>query len=667
MNFSKRTPDNAVAGASRDGRRQTGNPLPRRGLSCVIASISLVAAVALGGYRDNTANRQIHKQPTERRHLLSYDGAKMAVVRDREGDTFVDVVETASGRSLGFLEYSFIQVVWGENSDVAYAVARDRELYRLSLGPDAQRIQKIVLDGPEAIPADEAPRVLRFPSPRAPFLLAGTSRGRQRLYRCDLSLGSGEENITTRCKILIEDGRGVLQWLQTTEGRIAARIKATPAGQRVFQYRTSSGEWASVFRYIPYYTDLAPVGSVMQDGTVWALSNRQRERVALVRLNIETGTEEVFFEHDRYDLAKAIVFFDKDGNDRPLLASYNPDYQVIVHFDDGLEAAYEALYKKVGNPSRIDLASIDVAARSAVVAVANPELYLGWYLLDLEKNTSRELSGSSLASYSPSPSRPVTLPARDGLKLYGYLTLPPQVPENPGPAPMVLMLHGGPWVRYFWPASSLAPFLASKGYAVLRLNYRGSHGYDRSFLAAGKGTLFGSLQHDVLDAAEWAIANGHAKRDGIALLGDSFGGFLALVMLTHHPDTFKAGIAINAITDAVAFWKTDWLIPGHRVVWRVFFGRHDLPEVALAEISPVNNLDGIIAPIQFIVGSRDNRVPAFHSQEMFHLLKEGGKTVDLVEFESATHNIWKPKSESHIVASIAAFLEKHLGGKAETR
>ena len=627
--------------------------------------MSLVAATALGGCRDTSSNRQIHTQPTERRHLLSYDGTKMAVVRDHEDGTSVDVVETASGRSFGFLEHSFIQIVWGESSDVAYAVAKDNELYRLSLTPDTQRIRKIVLTGPEAIPTNEAPRVLRFPSPRAPFLIARTSRGRQRLYRCDLSLDSGEDNIVTECEVLIEDGRGVLQWLQTTEGRIAARIKATPAGQRVFQSLTSSGKWASVFRYIPYYTDLAPVGSVRQDGTVWALSNRQRERVALVRLNIETGTEEVFFEHDRYDLTKAVVHFDKDGNDTPLLASYNPDYQVVVHFHDGIEAAYEALHEKVGKPSRIDLTSIDVAARSAVVAVANPELHLGWYLLDLEKNTSRELSGSSLASYPPSPSRPVTLPARDGLKLYGYLTLP-QDPEVPRPAPMILMLHGGPWLRYFWPASSLVPFLASKGYAVLRLNYRGSHGYDRRFLAAGKGTLFGSLQHDVLDAAEWAIANGHAKRDGIALLGGSFGGFLTLVMLTHHPDTFKAGIAINAVTDAVAFWKTEWLIPRHRVLWRTYFGRHDLPEVALAEVSPVNNLDGIVAPIQFIVGSRDKRVPVFHSQEMFHLLKEGGKTADLVEFETATHNIWNPKSESHIVASITAFLEKHLGGKTET-
>lgn len=296
---------------------------------------------------------------------------------------------------------------------------------------------------------------------------------------------------------------------------------------------------------------------------------------------------------------------------------------------------------------------------SAVVLVENPRLYRSWYLLDLEKKTSRELSTSSLASYSPSPSRPVTFPARDGLELYGYLTLPRDL-DAARPPRMILMLHGGPWSRYFWPGGALVQFLASEGYAVLRLNYRGSAGYHRRFLAAGKGTLFGSMQHDVLDAAEWAVANGHATRDGVALLGGSFGGFLTLVMLAHHPDRFQAGIAINAVTDAVEFWRTDWRRPNNRVAWQQFFDTEFLPEVALAEISPVNNFDRIVAPVQLIAGSRDRRVPPSHSQEMFHLLKESGKTVQLVEFESARHKIWSAGRESHIVASLAAFLEEHL-------
>lgn len=627
-----------------------------------MAVTGLVAAIVLGCCRHAVATLQLHMPPRTGKHALSYDGARMIVQTEHEGDTLFDVVETSSGRSLGLLQHSFVQTVWGENSDIAYAVAEDKQIYRLSLGGETVRMDKVDLTGPGAIPADEAPKVLVFPSPTAPFLLARSSRRHRPVYRCDWNSASGEHRTETRCRVLIEDGRSVVHWLTTAKGRIVARIKTSADGRRVFQSLTPTGEWTSRFHYIPRYTELVPIRSVQQDGTVWALSNRQRERVALVRLNIETGQEEVFFEHDRHDLTKALVLFDQDGEGTPLLASHDPDYQAVVHFHDGLEAAYEALYEKVGRPSRIDLVSMDQMGRSAVVLVANPRLYRSWYLLDLEENTSRELSASSLASYSPSPSRPVTFPARDGLDLYGYLTLPQDDPDAARPPPMILMLHGGPWSRYFWPAGALVQFLASKGYAVLRLNYRGSAGYNRSFLAAGKGTMFGSMQHDVLDAAEWAIANGHATRDGIALFGGSFGGFLTLVMLAHHPERFRAGIAINAITDAVEFWKTDWRRPNNRVLWQEFFDTQLLPEVALAEVSPVNNFDRIVAPVQLIAGSRDRRVPPSHSQELFHLLKESGKTVQLVEFESARHRIWSASRESHIVTSLAAFLEEHLGG-----
>lgn len=621
-----------------------------------------MAATVLVSCRHAAATLQFHTPPRTERHVLSYDGARMIVQEEHEGDTRFDVVDTSSGRSLGLLKHSFVRADWGENSDVVYAVVKDKQVYRLSLDAETVRMDKVVLTGPEAIPAGEAPKVLVFPSPTAPFLLAQGSRRRRSVYRCDSSLASGEHETETRCRVLIEDGRNVVRWLTTATGRIAARIKISATGQRVFQSLEPTGEWVYRFHFVPHYTELEPVGFVQPDGTVWALSNRQRQRVALVRLNIETGREEAFFEHDLYDLTKAHFRFDKDGEGTPLLVHYDPDYPVVAHFHDGLAAAYEALYEKVGRPSRIDLASMDRTGRSAVVLVANPRLHRSWYLLDLEENTSRELSASSLAPYPPSPSRPVTFPARDGLDLHGYLALPRDA-GGAGPFPMILMLHGGPWSRYVWPDSALAQFLASQGYAVLRLNYRGSTGYDRNFLAAGRGALFGSMQHDVLDAAEWAIANGHATRDGIALLGGSFGGFLTLVMLAHHPERFQAGIAVNAISDAVGFWRTDWRRTNNRALWQEFFDDDAVPEVALAELSPVNNFDRIAAPVQLIAGSRDRRVPPSHSQELFHLLKESGKTVQLVEFESARHNIWSVSRGSHIVESLAAFLEEHMSAE----
>ena len=227
---------------------------------------------------------------------------------------------------------------------------------------------------------------------------------------------------------------------------------------------------------------------------------------------------------------------------------------------------------------------------------------------------------------------------------------------------MVLMLHGGPWARERWPAPPLVRFLGSRGYAVLRLNYRGSIGFGRAFMEAGRGALFGRLQQDVLDAARWAVAGDHAAEGRIALFGSSFGGFLALVMLGRHPGAFQAGIALNAPIDAVAFWKRDWPRAGNRALWREFLASRDLPEAALARISPVNNVGRFGAPVLLLAGARDRRVPPEHSFELFDLLRAAGKPASLVEYRRSDHDLWGGGAETreHIAGRLAEFLAKHL-------
>ena len=592
----------------------------------------------------------------------------MIVLRDHRRGSRFDIVETASGKSQGLLSRSFVRASWGEDSDTAYAVDGDGKLYRLSFRTDAGGVEEVALTGPGAVPAGGRPRVLSFPTSSAPFFLVRSSVGQRPIYRCDPGPGSGGGEVATTCRVLFGDGRRVALLILAQDGRVAARIVLSRSGESLFEAQTASGGWEPKFRFTSYYDHWTPIGGVQPDNTVWALSNRERDRIALVRLDVGTGAEEVFFEHDRFDVERAAVFFDRAGRGTPLLVTYNPGHQAVVHFDRRLEAAYRALGDKAGRPSRMDFGSIDLARKRAVVEVRNPRLHRSWYLLDLDGGPPRELSASDLEYYNgpPSPSRPVTFAARDGLALHGYLTLPRR-DEGAAPPPMILMLHGGPWSRYMWPAPALVRLFGAMGYAVLQLNFRGSTGYGRAFLEAGTGAVFGPMQQDVLDAAAWAVDNGHAAPGRIALFGGSFGGFLALAMLGRHPEAFHAGIALNAMTDAVDFWRKDWRRPALRAVWRKFFGTRKLPVAALSRISPVNNVDRIAAPVLLLAGARDRRVPALHSQDLFQLLKEVGKPVRLVEYRGAAHNIFNLASESreHLVEAILEFLGEHLpaGGK----
>ena len=630
-------------------------------MPCLAAAAGLVAgAIALPGC-GGIAAADIHTDPPARHHRLSHDGSRMIVLRDHRKGRHFDVMETASGASSGLLRRSFRRMVWGEDSDIAYAIDREKKIYRLSFGADGRGIEEVALTGPGAIPAGERPTIVKFPTPSAPFFLVRTRARNGTLYRCDPVPGSGDGTLATGCRKLFDTVRNTALWLLTAAGGIAARVIVSGPGERVLQTLTPSGDWDLLFPFTNFYSAFVPIGGVQPDNTVWALSNRNRDRIALVRLDLRTGEEEIFFEHDRFDLRKAFIVFDRAGRGTPLLATWDPGHQAVRHFDDRVKAAYEALYDKLGRPSRIEFGSIDLAMKSAVVEVRNPDIHRRWYLLDLEGGGSRALSASDLESYArpAAPSRPVSFAARDGLELHGYLTLPQR--RDP-PPPMILMLHGGPWSRYRWPASSLVRFLGSEGYAVLRLNFRGSAGYDRTFLEAGNGALFGRMQQDVLDGAAWAVAKGYAKRGEIALFGGSFGGLLTLAMLGRHPAAFRAGIALNAITDAVDFWQTEWKRPWMRPVWRAFLGARDVPVAALTKISPVNNFHRFAAPVLLIAGTRDRRVSVTQSRDLFLLLKEAGKPVEFVEYRGAAHSIWSMAADSreHVVEAIGEFLGEHL-------
>ena len=622
------------------------------------AALGIVASLAFASCSDAAGGR-LHGEPTTKSYALSLDGSKMIVLLKRGRRGFYDIVDTRSGESRGLFEQSFVTMSWGEDSDTAYASARGK-IYRLSLAEGGTSVATIGLTGERGIPQGERPRVVRFPTQLAPVLFV---HGGERLYRCALDPAADGAEIAARCEFADGDAGRVVRWLITAEGRIAARIVLTPSGEHEFQAGTGEAGWRPVFRHTPGYTVLRTIGGVQKDDTVWALSNRGRERVALVRIDVATGVEVVVHEHRHVDIDGAIVAFDEAGEGSPLLASQFPGYQEVVHFDARLEAAYAALREKLGERIRIDFTSTDRALKFVVVEVLSPEIYRRWYLLDLEEKTSRELSAGRLAGYDrpAAPSRPVSFAASDGLALHGYLTLPGS-PDDSGPPPMVLMLHGGPWERERWPASPLVRFLGSRGYAVLRLNYRGSTGYGRDFIEAGRGMLSGRVQQDVLDAARWAVAEGHAAQDRIALFGGSFGGFLALATLGRHPGTFRAGVALNAVIDAVAFWKRDWARDDARALWQEFLASRDLPEAELARLSPINNVRNFDAPILLLAGARDRRVPPEHSFELFDLLRAAGKPAELVEYRGSGHDIWNTSAETreHIAGSLTEFLDRYL-------
>src|SRR5262249_42422186 len=145
-----------------------------------------------------------------------------------------------------------------------------------------------------------------------------------------------------------------------------------------------------------------------------------------------------------------------------------------------------------------------------------------------------ELDSSQLAKLHP-----VVIPARDGLELVSYFTLPRDMDADgrpPQPLPMVLVVHGGPWDRNAFGYNAYHQLLANRGYAVLSVNFRGSTGFGKAFVNAGDNEWAGRMHDDLLDAVDWAVKRGIAQKDRVAIMGGSYGGYAALVGLTYTPE-----------------------------------------------------------------------------------------------------------------------------------
>jgi dipeptidyl aminopeptidase/acylaminoacyl peptidase len=264
------------------------------------------------------------------------------------------------------------------------------------------------------------------------------------------------------------------------------------------------------------------------------------------------------------------------------------------------------------------------------------------------------------------PMTPVRFPARDGLPLHGFLTLPVGVtPEN---LPLVLLVHGGPWMHDTWSFNKAAQFLANRGYAVLQVNYRGSTGYGRRHLTAAIGEFADKMHDDLIDAVDWAIAHGYADPDRVAIAGGSYGGYAALVGITVTPDRFAAAVDYVGISDLANFLAT--LPPFVRANmtnnWIAYVGDPDDPE-QLADMrrrSPVTMVDRIRTPLLVAQGANDVRVIQAESDNIVAPLRERGVPVEYLVAEDEGHGFENPQNQIMLFRAIERHLTEHLGGRS---
>jgi dipeptidyl aminopeptidase/acylaminoacyl peptidase len=231
---------------------------------------------------------------------------------------------------------------------------------------------------------------------------------------------------------------------------------------------------------------------------------------------------------------------------------------------------------------------------------------------------------------------------------------------------MVLNVHGGPWARDSWGYDPTNQWLASRGYAVLNVNFRGSTGFGKSFLNAGNGEWGRKMHHDLIDAVEWAVAEGVAARDRIAIFGGSYGGYAVLAGLTMTPDAFACGVDIVGPSNLVTLLQTIppyWSPLVEMFVQRIG-GDHRTEEgqKLLAERSPLSYVDRIEKPLLIGQGANDPRVKQSESDQIVKAMQEKNIPVTYVLFSDEGHGFYRPENRLAFDAVTETFLASCIGG-----
>ena len=339
------------------------------------------------------------------------------------------------------------------------------------------------------------------------------------------------------------------------------------------------------------------------------------------------------------------------------------DGRTYKFLDPAAEGAWRSVSVAFRN-KRVQFVSWSEDMRQMVVlteGAGDPGTY---QLVDLDRRTA-EIVGSRypLTPEQVGEVRPISYEAADGMRIPGYLTLPPGV-TDPKDLPLVVLPHGGPASRDTLGFDWWAQGLASRGYAVLQPNFRGSDGLGQAHLEAGYGQWGRKMQTDLSDGVRWLASQGIVDPKWVCIVGASYGGYAAMAGPTIDPGVYRCAVAVAGVSDlrAMVQWSSSQAgardAPAVRY-WNRFMGADRLGDRDLDAISPAKLADRADAPILLLHGRDDTVVPFVQSRMFADALKAAGKPYELIELNGEDHWLSRAETRQRMLNETVRFLETH--------
>ena len=446
-------------------------------------------------------------------------------------------------------------------------------------------------------------------------------------------------------------------WITDHAGKIRGAVSADGVNTSLFYRATEADAFKSIVT--TNFRESVSVAAFTADNKqMYVISNRGRDKSALFEFDPIAAKEgKLVFEHPVVDVSGL-------GWSRARNVPTQVDYQIDKaerHFLDAeAKRIYEALQTKLPG-YEINFQSATKDEQRLIVAASSDRTPGSRYLYDVKANSLKKLAdiNGAIAEADMAEMKPIAYTSRDGLSIRGYLTLPKGIAAKN--LPVIINPHGGPWARDGWGYNPEIQFLANRGYAVLRMNFRGSTGFGRKFWEASFKQWGLTMQDDVTDGVNWLVKEGIADPKRIAIYGASYGGYATLSGITRTPDLYAAAVSYVGVSNMFTFMKS---IPPY---WKPFLemmtekvGDAEIDKAQLTLTSPALNADKIKTPLFVAQGAKDPRVVKAESDQMVEALRQRGVDVDYMVKDNEGHGFRNQENQFDFYEAMEKFLAKHL-------
>ncbi|WP_415908812.1 prolyl oligopeptidase family serine peptidase [Oleiharenicola sp. Vm1] len=647
----------------------------------LVAGLTLLASLAPAlGARELLPVETFFDDNSIRQMALSPDGNKIAMIAPNNGRYSIALLDTTNGKTsvvVHFSDENIRSVFWKGNDRLLFTSnveghevpllastdlqgktvkrilesRRRRDDFSLFFGSLEDTFPKsddhILILGytSESEPSRIAPSVPRNTTPNIYQVNVETAK---RLQLTVLERGSSDHFF---------DGEGNLRLASFYEG-----------SKRFLRSRTANGQPWHTLRELDPLAPALKVEALSLDGkTAYVISYAEHDRGVLREMDPETGAlGRVLFDPPAGEIQDLLFSRDRSR----LVAVRWEDAKEHIHWFDEKWRALQAGLEQGFKGYEVAITSVSLDEKRFLFRVHSDRTPGLYYLGDLR---GKGLQVQPLSAVRPAikadqmrPMEIVNYTARDGLPIQGYLTRP--AGSDGKRVPLIVLPHGGPWARDSWGYNGQVQFLASRGYAVLQMNFRSSSGYGRAFMDAGDREWGAKMQDDITDGVKWAVDQGIADPARIGIMGGSYGGYATLAGVTTTPELYQFGINIVGVADLKYITRYDVRTnPISRAAYVKMVGEGD---EFLRSRSPVNFIANVRVPTFHAYGRNDPRVEIEQWQELEAQLKKHGKPYEILLEESEGHGFEKAEAAIKLYKAIDAFLARHLpadGRKAEAK